>query len=290
MAIHGYVTHAARNRRMTSWFVLAYVFAFEIIGAFVMLVPLMIQDYEHSILANPAGYALRYGLPMAAVSGLVFWFLYRSHASSVVRSLDVRLVERLQEPRFVALAEQACTSLGVRLPRFGVIEQSEPNALSVGEEPASGLIAVTRGLLERLDDDELAAVLAHEASHIRHGDTRLLAANHALMRTAVMLQTHNPLRIEDWRQLLIPLFIPAFLPILLASGAATMLAMQLARLARRMVKLGRDHIADAEAVRVTHYPDALMSATLQDRWQRRLSGQSAFGGATVRRADGPGRG
>jgi len=50
------------------------------------------------------------------------------------------------------------------------------------------LIAVTRGLLDTLDDDELAAVLAHEASHIRHGDTKLLAANHALMRTAVVLQ------------------------------------------------------------------------------------------------------
>lgn len=260
MAVRGYVTHAAYNRRLTVALAAAYVVAFEVIAVFCLTWFLLMWDHEHTVLSNPAGYALRYALPVAAVTALVFWGLYRGHADAVARSLDIRLVDRAQEPRFVAIAEEQCTALGVRLPRFGIIEAAEPNALTVGEGPNAGLIAVTRGLLTTLDDDELAAVLAHEASHIRHGDTRVLAANHALMRTAVILQTHNILRLEDWRQLVIPILLPPTLPLFLLSGFATMSSLRLARFARRGLKLSRDHIADGEAVRVTQFPDALISA------------------------------
>jgi Zn-dependent protease with chaperone function len=273
MAVHGYVTHAARNRRFTALLVLGYVIAFELIGAFVLTMLLLIVDQEHTILSNPVGYALRYGLPVAIFSALLFRRLYRGHADAVLHGLCVQIVSRADEPRFVAIAEQACTTLGVRLPRFGVLEALEPNALTVGEGPNCGLIVVTRGLLDRLDDDELLAVLAHEASHIRQGDTRLLAANHALMRTAVLLQIHNPLRFEDWRQMILPLLLPPLLLVMLAGGATTMAAMTLARFARRGLKLGRDHIADGEAVRVTHFPEALLSALVK------IGGHGAFVGS-----------
>jgi len=161
----------------------------------------------------------------------------------------------------------------VRVPRFGIIEASEPNAITVGEGPSRGLIAVTRGLLDRLDDDELAAVLAHEASHIRHGDTKLLAANHALMRTAVILQMNNPLRFESWRQMLVPLIFPPMMLLMLASSAVTSMSMQLARVARRGLKLNRDYVADGEAIRVTHFPEALISAIAK------IGGRGAFEGS-----------
>ena len=256
----GYTTHAAEARRHVALYLAGYVLGFELIGAFALVVPLLVFDDQHTILTDPLGYALRYALPLAAIAALVFRHIYRGHADAVRRALDIRIVDRSAEPRFVTIAEQQCTALGVRVPSFGVIEIDAPNALTVGEGPARGLIAVTRGLLERLDDDELAAVLAHEASHIRNGDTRMLAANHALMRTAVQLQVNNPLRLEDWRQMLIPLFLPPFLPILLAGSMATMLSMKLAFAARRGIKLSRDHVADGEAVRVTQYPEALIDA------------------------------
>jgi heat shock protein HtpX len=135
------------------------------------------------------------------------------------------------------------------------------------------LVAVTRGLLDTLDDDELAAVLAHEASHIRQGDTKLLAANHALMRTAVILQMENPLRFENWRQLILPLLVPPMLLVMLAGSAASALSMQLSRAARRGLKLGRDYIADSEAIRVTHFPEALLSAIAK------IGGRGAFEGS-----------
>jgi len=273
MAVQGYVTHAAYNRRLTGWLIAGYVLAFELIAAFALTLILLIFDHEHTILSNPLGYGLRYAIPVAVYAGLQFWFLYRGHAKAVARSLDVRPVGRIEEPRLIRIAEEQCIALGIRQPRFGIIEVAAPNALTVGEGPARGLIAVTRGLLDQLDDDELAAVLAHEASHIRNGDTKVLAANHALMRTAVILQTHNPLRLEDWRQMILILFIPAILLVFLASGAATMASMRLARAARRGLRLSRDHIADGEAVRVTHFPEALVSAL------RKLGGRGAFAGS-----------
>jgi len=270
MAVHGYITHAARNRRFTGWLFLGYVLAFELIGAFALTMLLLMVDEDHTILSNPGGYAIRYALPVAGLAGLIFWSLYRNHAKRVTQMLGVRRVTRQQEPRFVQIAEAQCTALGVRLPRFGVIEAPERNAVTVGEGPNRGLIAVTRGLLDALDDDELAAVLAHEASHIRQGDTKLLAANHALMRTAVLLQTHNPLRLEDWRQMILLVLMPPILLVMLAGGAVTMFSMTLARTARRGLKLSRDHTADGEAIRVTHFPEALIGAL------QKVGGRGAF--------------
>jgi len=273
MAVQGYVTHAAYNRRLTGWLVAGYVLAFELIAAFALTLILLIFDHEHSILSDPLGYALRYAIPVAAFAGLQFWFLYRGHAKAVSRSLDIRPVIRSEEPRLFRIADEQCIALGIRQPRFGIIEVAAPNALTVGEGPARGLIAVTRGLIDQLDDDELAAVLAHEASHIRNGDTKVLAANHALMRTAVILQTHNPLRLEGWRQMILILLLPAILLVFLASGAATMASMKLARAARRGLRLSRDHIADGEAVRVTHFPGALVGAL------RKIGGRGTFPGS-----------
>jgi Zn-dependent protease with chaperone function len=251
----------------------AYVVAFQLIAIFVLTWFLLMFDHQNTVLSNPAGYALKYALPVALATALLFWSSYRGHAESVVKALDVKLVDKRDEARFVGIAENQCTALGVRCPRFGVIEVAAPNAVTVGEGPVRGLIAVTRGLLDQLDDDELAGVLAHEASHIRQGDTKVMAANHALMRTAVLLQTHNILRIEDWRQLIIPIVIPPMLPLMLVSGMVTMASMRIARYARRGLKLARDHIADGEAVRVTQFPEALVSAL------QKVSGRGSFPGS-----------
>jgi Zn-dependent protease with chaperone function len=273
MTVHGYVSHASKSRRFAGMLFVLYLLAFELVGTAALTLLLLILDPAHTILTDPWAYTLRYALPLALMSGLMFVALYRSHAKAVTRALDIRIVTRAEELRFVTIAEQACTTLGVRFPRFGIIEAPGLNALTVGAGPSAGLMVTTRGLLNRLDDDELAAVFAHEASHIRQGDTRILAINHALMRTAVLWQLNNPLRIEQWQQLLLLVLIPPMLILLLAGGLVTMISLELARFARRGIKLSRDHVADGEAVRATHFPEALMSAL------RKVSGRSAFPGS-----------
>ncbi len=82
-------------------------------------------------------------------------------------------VTRAEEPRLWNLLENLCISRGMRIPRLAVIETGAMNAFASGLTRDKGAVTVTRGLVEGLDDRELAAVLAHELSHIRNGDARL---------------------------------------------------------------------------------------------------------------------
>lgn len=278
MAIHGFVTHAAANRRKLWWLVASYVIAFELICAFALIVLLALYDPQNTILTNPAGYAVRYVVPVGVVAFLLFRLFYHGHLRHVQRKLAVRLIAPQSafsdaEKRFIRIAEQICITAGVRQPQFGMIDAPEPNALAVGVSRTRGLIVVTTGLLRELDDDELATVIAHEAAHIINGDTQIMAANHALMRTAINMQVNNPLRIESWQPLLLVIMLPFFLPLLLGGSAVTMLAMQLSFQARRGISLTRDLIADGEAVRITHFPEALISAL------RKVAGKGEFRGS-----------
>ena len=270
MAETGFVTHVRAARRNVAWMVAAYVLAFQMVGGLAGILFIGLWDPDNTLLANPLGYFARYGVPMALIAGGLFAWLYSRHAEAIAKALKIEPASPLKDRRLLVIAEQQCIAQGIRKPRFGVIEVPQLNALAVGEGPDRGLIAVTRGLLDHCDDEELAAVLAHEAAHIRFGDTRVLAANHALMRTAVAIQVNNPLRFEDWRMLLLPLLLPPFMVILLASGFLTMVSMRIAREARRGINLARDFAADAAAVRATHFPDALISAL------HKVGGRSAF--------------
>jgi heat shock protein HtpX len=278
MAVHGFVTHAAANRRKLWWLVASYVITFELICAFALIVLLALYDPKNTILTNPAGYAVRYVVPVGVVAFLLFRLFYHGHLRHVQRKLAVKLITPTlvandQEKRFLRIADQICMTAGVRQPQFGVIDAPEPNALAVGASLIRGLIVVTTGLLRELDDEELATVIAHEAAHIVNGDTQIMAANHALMRTAINLQVNNPLRMESWQQLLLVVMLPFFLPLLLGGSAVTMLAMQMSFQARRGISLTRDLIADGEAIRITHFPDALISAL------RKVAGKGEFRGS-----------
>ncbi len=240
------------------------------IAAVALILPLLVWDPQRIVFIDPAGYLLRYSVPVAVFAGFQIWFLYRRHIKVVSRLLNIQLPTRAEEPRLWRIAEEQTIALGIRLPKFGVIEVDALNALSVGEGSQSGLIAVTRGMLNHLDDDELAAVVAHEAAHIRNGDTGLLAISHALMRTAAILQVSNPFSFQNWRHAILVIVLPPAFFLVLIAGAVVMTAMQLAWLARRNVKLSRDHIADGEAIRITHFPEALISAL------RKVRGRGAF--------------
>lgn len=75
-----------------------------------------------------------------------------------------------QEPRLHALANRLCALADMPKPRIAVSESPAPNAFAVGRKRRGVTLCVTRGMLNRLDDQELEAVMAHELSHIAHGD------------------------------------------------------------------------------------------------------------------------
>ncbi|MGC8499066.1 MAG: zinc metalloprotease HtpX [Acidimicrobiales bacterium] len=79
-----------------------------------------------------------------------------------------------QEPRLHQIVDRLCALSGMSKPRVGVAEIDLPNAFATGRNPNHAVICATRGLMRRLDDEELEAVLAHELSHVAHRDVAVM--------------------------------------------------------------------------------------------------------------------
>ena len=86
-----------------------------------------------------------------------------------------RRIERKQDaPELWRIVENLAITAGQPMPRLFVVPDDSPNAFAAGRSPKQAIVAVTTGLLERLDEEELEGVLAHEISHIRNYDVRLM--------------------------------------------------------------------------------------------------------------------
>ncbi|MBD0271215.1 MAG: M48 family metalloprotease, partial [Acetobacteraceae bacterium] len=185
-------------------------------------------------------------------------------------------VDRRTDPRLVNIVETQAIAAGLPPPKVGLVDSPALNAFACGLSARSAVVVATRGLVETLEDGELAAVVAHEIAHIRNGDIRLMAAANVLMDNLEWLRRRNPLRIGGYGRALLAVLVPPFLLLCLAAGAVTAVAFTLARVSRLLISSSREFVADAEAVRMTHDPAALISAL------RRIEGRSAVEGMDAR--------
>jgi Zn-dependent protease with chaperone function len=94
------------------------------------------------------------------------------------------MVARFRAPQ---LAEPLTIAAGLPRPQLGAIESSALNAFACGIRRKDAVLVFTRGLIEELDDDELAAVAAHEVTHVINGDIRLIAATNVCLDTLTLL-------------------------------------------------------------------------------------------------------
>ena len=170
-----------------------------------------------------------------------------------------REVTRAEEPRLWNALETLCISRGLTMPRLAIIETPERNAFASGLSRKKGAVTVTRGLLEALDDRELAAVLAHELSHIRYGDARsaVVAAVFAGIISMVAELLFRGMRWGGGRRdrdrgnagaLIIIALVLAALAYVLSIGL------------RFALSRTREFSADAGSVELTQDPDAMISA------------------------------
>lgn len=122
-----------------------------------------------------AAQALTTAWPWAIV-GAAVWFgiAFLFYQTMLDASLGAHAVERTDEPRLYTLLENLCISRGLRTPTLRIIETGALNAYASGLHEGRYTVTVTRGLMETLDDAELEAVLAHELTHIRNKDARML--------------------------------------------------------------------------------------------------------------------
>lgn len=110
------------------------------------------------------------------LGGVLIWFLIAYFANtSIINSATGSVpLNRQDNKRVYNLVENLCMSQGMKMPKINVINDDLLNAFASGIDERTYTVTLTRGIINKLDDQELEAVIAHELSHIRNHDVRLL--------------------------------------------------------------------------------------------------------------------
>ena len=154
------------------------------------------------------------------------------------------------------IVENLAITAGLPKPRVYVMQEPAPNAFAAGRDPKHAIVAVTTGLLQRLDRSELEGVLAHELSHIGNRDILVMTVA-VVLAGIIAIVADIFLRMSFFgggsRESRNPL-------VLIAGIAAIILAPIAAQLIQLAVSRRREFLADASGALLTRYPDALASA------------------------------
>ncbi|KKR15733.1 MAG: Protease HtpX-like protein [Candidatus Levybacteria bacterium GW2011_GWC1_40_19] len=174
----------------------------------------------------------------------------------VLATSGAKAVEKKDFPRFYRIVENLSIGSGLPLPRIYVIDDPSPNAFATGRDPKHSVICATTGLLNILTDAELEGVIAHELSHIKNYDIRLMGVV-AILVGFIAILSDLFIRINFFKNsddnkgnavfLVIALILAILSPI-----AATLIQLSVSR--------KREYLADASGVLLTRYPDGLASA------------------------------
>jgi len=197
------------------------------------------------------------------LGGVVIWFLiaYFANTSIIQKATGARPLERKDNKRVYNLVENLCMSQGMPMPKVNVIEDDSLNAFASGINKNTYTVSLSRGIINKLNDDELEGVIAHELSHIRNRDVRLLIVSIVFVGIFAMLAqlAINSLRFATFRRnndrngggtvviVLIALLVAA-------------IGYFFATLMRFAISRKREYLADAGAAEMTHKPQALASA------------------------------
>jgi len=108
--------------------------------------------------------------------GVAVWFLiaWASHSSMIRRATGSRPLERKENKRVYNLVENLCIAAGMKMPKVNIIEDDSLNAFASGINERTYTVSLSRGIISKLNDEELEGVIAHELTHIRNRDVRLM--------------------------------------------------------------------------------------------------------------------
>ena len=204
------------------------------------------------------------GLGMAGLALIVSGFLsfggYYFSDSIVLGISGARPANRKKDFNFYTTAENLAIGAGIPKPKLYVITDSAPNAFATGRDPKHAVICATTGLLTKLTRTELEGVLAHELSHIRNYDTRLMSVVAVLVGVVALL--------GDW--LLRSTWFggrrsndddnKGAAVIMIIGIVFAILSPIVAQLIQLAISRRREFLADASSVAITRQPAGLISA------------------------------
>lgn len=217
----------------------------------------------------------RNGMMLAFLLSVVFNFgTYFFSDKLALRMYNAQPVTREQLPRAYAAVERLTAKQGLPMPKIYVLPTESPNAFATGRNPKHASVAVTHGILELLNDEELEGVLAHELGHVRNRDI-LTSSIAATLAGAITLLA----RMGYWAALFGGYGggdsrdrrgggLGALLMLILAPLAATLIQLAVSR--------AREYEADATGAHVTGNPYALASALQKlDNYSKRIPMQAS---------------
>ena len=189
-----------------------------------------------------------------------YWYSDRM----VLAMANARPIERRSAPDLYAIVENLAITAGLPVPKIYIVEDSAPNAFATGRNPKNAVVAVTTGLLERLNKTELEGVIAHELSHIGNWD--MLVSTVVVVLVGIISIAGNMamrsfmwggMRGRDDRDSGKNGFVAvlAIIGVILLPIAATLIQLAVSR--------KREFLADASSALLTRYPEGLASALLK---------------------------
>ena len=226
-------------------------------------------------------YEMMHILPwVVGIVGAWFAIAYFTNTAMIRRATGARPLERRENPRVYNIVENLTMSCGMPMPKINVIDDPQLNAFASGIDNNSYTVTVTTGICNRLNDEELAGVIAHELTHIRNRDTRLLIVSiifvgimSTIMTLAVRIMWNTFIFGGDRRRSsnnsknggasIMVVMLVAF--VLSAIGYVFTL------LTRFAISRKREYMADAGGAELTGNPLALASAL------RKISGDPGLG-------------
>lgn len=231
--------------------------------------------------AETVNYYFMQAIPWV-VGGVGIWFIiaYFSNSAMVKHATGARPLSRRENPRVYNIVENLTMACGMDMPQVCVIDDPQLNAFASGIDKKSYTVTVTTGLLNLLDDDELAGVIAHELTHIRNRDTRMLIISIVFVgivstvMSMVMNIFQNMLwfgggmrsRDDDGKNNGLSMIV-----VMLIGIVCTAIAYFFTMLTRFAISRKREYMADAGGAELCGNPLALASAL------RKISGMPGLG-------------
>src|SRR3989344_3482604 len=212
------------------------------------------------VFGKASGYGLSFVGWALVISGIMSWGSYYYSDKIILTLSRARPADRKRDFQFYTVTENLAMAAHLPKPKLYVIEDTAPNAFATGRDPKHAVICVTTGLLSKLDRTELEGVMAHEISHIRNYDIRLMSVVSILVGTVALMADWffrmrwygGGDRDRDKGQLGAILML---LGIIFA-----ILSPIIARLIQLAISRRREFMADAGSVSITRQPTGLISA------------------------------
>ena len=225
---------------------------------------------------DPISYVTVVSPYIFVLSIFLFTGAYYAHTALTKLATGFRYIQAGQNVRLHNMTQYLAATAGIQMPALGIIPSPSLNSFACGRNAKTSTIVVTQGLLNELNDDELRAVIAHEIAHIMNDDVQLMAMANASQGLIKLVNWMNPMQMRSgknlkWLFFVFPIMIPLII-ILAIMGFVMKLSLVIASGSRYFISSSREFIADAEAVRLTHNPAALISALSKIEGRSELPG------------------